>query len=125
MTLFDFMAVSKKDFDTFDTETDAEVTVCYIGHEDSDYEKFCNGVIRLVDVIEQTSDYVLRVSWSELIKRNIGIFQDFTKQYWKCQYEDDSEFIYQWICEINAYMAGYVPESFYKNLVELVGTLKK
>ena len=54
-------------------------------------------------------------------------FKQFTKDNWNdnCQYEDDiDEFIYQWIKEINLYMAGYVSDRFYPVLNKLVDSLE-
>ena len=125
MTLFEYLKMSENDFDTYDTEYDTSVTVCYIDEEDDDYDKFCNGIIKKVNVIKINGD-TLTVNWCELIKRNIDKFKEFTKEYWNpnCQYEDDiDEFIYQWINEINMYMAGYVSESFYSVLNKFINEL--
>lgn len=130
MKLFDFMKTTEVDYDTCDTVYDALVTVCWIDEDDEndDYDKFCIGIIKKVDV-EGYNEFseCLIVKWSELIENNMAKFKDFTNKYWResCQYEDDEdEFIYQWICEIQNYMAGYVSESFYRVLVEFVESLE-
>lgn len=130
MTLFDYMKVTMEDYDTYDTVYDAIVTVCWIdeSEENDNYEKFCIGIIKKVDV-ENASHCgeSVNVKWTELITNNMEKFREFTKKYWRddCQYEDDEdEFICQWIDEIQSYMAGYVSETFYKVLVELVGSLQ-
>jgi hypothetical protein len=118
--------MSESDYDTYDTKYDAEITVCYIDKECDEYDKFCNGIIQKVNVIKVNGD-VLIVNWSELIERNIEKFKEFTAKYWRedCQYEDDiDEFVYQWINEINQYIAGNVSESFYSKLNKLVENLK-
>lgn len=125
MTLYEILEIAENDFDTYDTVYDAEITVCWIGKENDNYDKFCNGIMKKVNVIKKVK-YGLTVDWSELIKRNMEKFKKFTKDNWmeNCQYEDDeNEFIYQWIKEINLYMAGYVSEGFYKKLVKLVEEL--
>ena len=125
MTLFEYLKMSENDFDTYDTEYDTSVTVCYIDEEDDDYDKFCNGIIKKVNVVKINGD-TLTVDWCELIKRNIDKFKEFTKEHWNpnCQYENDiDEFIYQWINEINMYMAGYVSESFYSVLNKFINEL--
>ena len=125
MTLYDYLKMSQNDYDTYDTEYDIGVTVCYIDEED-DYDKFCNGIIKKVNVVEINGD-TLTVDWCELIKRNMDKFKEFTSKNWyaSCQYEDDiDEFIYQWINEIHQYMAGYVSESFYSKLIEFVNSLE-
>lgn len=124
ITLYDFLRMSEKDYDTLDTEFDESVTVCWIDGEDDNYDKFCNEIIKKVNV-ERIAGEFLIVDWSGLIKRNIEEFKNFTYEHWICGYEDDiDEFIYQWIKEIHYYMAGYVSEDFYEDLVELVEKLK-
>jgi hypothetical protein len=124
-TLYDILNISEKDFDTYDTEFDTTVTVCWIDREKEDYDKFCNGITKKVNVIKKVGDGLL-VNWSDLIKRNMEKFRQFTQDNWSenCQYEDDEdEFVYQWIREIHLYMAGYVSERFYKKLVAFVEKL--
>ena len=125
-TLYDYINMAENDFDTYDVDYDAEVTVCHIYKEDDAYDKFCNGIIKKVNVVKINGDTLI-VNWSELIKRNIDKFKKFTAEHWyeNCQYEYDiDEFIYQWINEIHAYMAGYVSEDFYITLNEFVDSLK-
>lgn len=125
MTLYEYLEINECDIDTYDTEYDAEVTVCHIYEENDEYDKFCNGIIKKVNVVEINNNS-LTVNWSELIKRNIDKFKKFTAEHWydNCQYEDDiDEFIYQWISEIHQYMVGNVSEDFYSVLNEFVDSL--
>lgn len=125
ISLYDALRIAENDFDTYDTEYDIIVTVCWIDKEEDDYDKFCCGIMKKVNVIDKVSDGLL-VNWSEFIKRNMEKFRQFTKYNWseESQYEDDeNEFVYQWIKEIHYYMAGYVPDKFYKKLVVLVEEL--
>ena len=128
MTLYEYLKISEDDFDTYDTDYDAVVTVCYIADEDEadEYDKFCNGIIKKVNVIHVNDD-CLTVDWSRLIERNMDKFKAFTKEHWyaNCQYENDTdEFIYQWINEIHQYMAGNVSMSFYDELNKFVDSLE-
>lgn len=126
MTLYDYLRMSENDFDTYDTMYDAVITVCYIDEENDEYDKFCNGIIKKVNVIHIAEDCIT-VDWSALIERNMDKFKAFTKAHWResCQYEDDmNEFVYQWINEIHYYMAGYVDEDFYTELNKLVDSLE-
>lgn len=128
ITLYDYLKMSENDFDTYDTVYDAGVTVCYIADEDEtdEYDKFCNGIIKKVNVIHVNRD-ILVVDWTEMIKRNMDKFRAFTKKNWyeDCQYEDDEdEFIYQWINEIHQYIAGNVSIDFYIELNKLVDNLE-
>ena len=123
MTLYEYLQMAENDFDTYDTKYDAEVTVCHIYEEDDAYDKFCNGIIKKVDVIKINDD-TLTVNWSELIERNIDKFKWFAREHWIYDYEDDiDEFVYQWINEIHMYIAGYVSEDFYDVLNDFVDSL--
>lgn len=123
MTLYEYLKMSEADYDTYDTKYDAVVTVCFIDEENDEYDKFCNGIIKKVDVVKIGS-HGLTVNWSELVERNMDKFKEFTKAHWKYQYEDDiDDFVYQWINEIHMYMAGYVSEDFYSTLNEFVDSL--
>lgn len=123
MTLFEYLQMTECDYDTYDTKYDTGVTVCLIDEECDDYDRFCNGIIKKVDVVGVNDD-ILTVNWSELIERNMDKFKEFTAEHWRHQYEDDiDELVYQWINEIHAYMAGYVGESFYSVLNEFVDSL--
>ena len=125
MTLYEFMKMSECDYDTYDVDFDAVVTVC-LPEEDDDldvYGKFCFELIKKVDVVKVT-DTGLIVDWSGFIKRNIEQLREFADEYWYNNYaDDDDEFVYQWINEIHAYLAGYVSEDIYEKLVELVEIL--
>ena len=127
MKLYEIMKMSQNDYDTYDTVYDACVTVCYIDEEDEtkdSYYKFCTEIIKKVEVEEINGDS-LSVKWTELIENNMEKFRSFTEKHWNNTYEDDEEeFIYQWINEINAYLAGYVSEKFYDTLVKFVESLK-
>lgn len=126
MTLYEYLKMRENDFDTCDTVFDTGVTVCYIDKENDDYDKFCNGIIKKVDVIHINDDCPT-VNWYEMIERNMDKFKAFTREHWRedCQYEDDiDDFIYEWINEIDYYMAGYVSIDFYSVLNELVNSLE-
>lgn len=124
MTLYEYIQMTECDYDTYDTTYDAEVTVCHIYKENDNYDKFCNGIIKKVDVVKIYGDS-LTVNWCELIERNIDKFKWFAREYWAYDYEDDvDEFIYQWISEIHMYMAGYVSEDFYSVLNKFIDSLE-
>ena len=124
MTLYEYLQMAENDFDTYDTKYDASVTVCHIYEEDDNYDKFCNGIIKKVNVVEIHGD-ALTVNWCELVERNMDKFIWFAREYWAFDYEDDiDEFVYQWINEIHMYMSGYVSEDFYSVLNEFVDSLE-
>ena len=127
MKLYEIMKLTESDYDTYDTEYDACVTVCYIDKEDMEdsYDKFCIGIMEKVDVVRIIPSSHITCDWSKLIKDNMEKFKAFTEKHWRNTYEDDDEeFIYQWINEIHYYLAGYVSEDFYDTLVEFVNSLK-
>lgn len=124
MTVYELLMFKKDDFDTYDTTYDMGVTVCYIDKERDEYDKFCNGIIKKVEVKEMMKDCIV-ADWTDLIKRNMEKFKKFTMRHWAFTYENDmDEFIYQWIKEIHYYVAGYVSEDFYLALNEFVNTLE-
>lgn len=125
MTLFAYMDMHQEDIDTYDTEYDAVVTVCYMEEENAqdNYDRFCLDIIKKVEVDSAAHGNVI-VDWSGLIERNMEKFRAFTAKYWRYQYEDDDEeFVYQWIREINYYLAGYVGEDTYCVLNEFLQEL--
>ena len=77
-TLYNYINMAENDFDTYDVEYDAEVTVCHIYEENDEYDKFCNGIIKKVDVIKINGDSLI-VNWSELINRNMDKFREFSE----------------------------------------------
>lgn len=122
MTLYDYVELTKEDFDTSDKDFDAIVTVCHIGKENDNYDKFCNELMKKVEVLSKNGDS-LTVNWSSLISGNMENFRDFADEHWNIQYYDEDEFIYQWIKEFHSCLAGMVSDSFYATLVEFVETL--
>lgn len=122
-TLYQYLEEKKEDIDTYDTEYEAIVTVCWFDEEDDEYDKFCHNIMKKVNVIESNTHHLI-VDWCNLIKRNMDKFKKFTAEYWNNQYEDDEdEFIYQWINEIHLYIAGYVGENMYSILNKFIETL--
>jgi hypothetical protein len=126
MTLYEYLKMTERDFDTYDTKYDVGVTVCHIYEEDEcdEYDKFCNSIMKKVNVVKINAD-VLIVDWCELIERNLDRFKNFTEEYWKYKYDDDiDEFMCQWINEIHLYMAGYVDEYLYSVINNFIDTLE-
>ena len=128
MKLYDFIKMTEADYDTYDTVYDNGITVCFIEEdpENDAYDNFCIGIMKKVEM-EKCNGDILIVNWTKLVTENMSKFRTFTKEHWyeNRQYEDDEDnFIYAWINEIHAYMAGYVSEDFYETLVEFVETLE-
>ena len=130
ISIFDFLRIMKSDFDFVDTTLDASVTCCYIDadeYEETDwYEMFCNEIIKKVEVCEAITDCMVSAKWYEFIKHNKDAFETFMQTHWGIWYSPTKyfdEFAYQWINEIHNYMAGNVPDDFYKTLYEFAVTL--
>lgn len=125
MKLYDFMKLTETDYDTYDTVYDEGVTVCYIEEdtENDNYDKFCINIMKKAEMEKLNGD-ILIVNWTKLIKDNMEKFKEFSIKHWRFQYNDEDDFIYEWIKEIHMYMAGYVSEDFYDILVEFVATLE-
>lgn len=128
MKLYDFILENFADYDVYDNTFDHCVTVCMDEPtpEDDLYDKFMHEICKRVDVLDTTGaerDGVLTADWTGLIKRNEDKFREVMKSHWKSQYEDEDDFLYQWIRELHYYFAGYVPDSFYKTLYDFALTL--
>ena len=124
MTLREFLRVTEGDYDTYDTEYDAEVTCCWNDTINDNYDKFCDLIHQKVKVVRGGACNGLIVNWCELIRKNMDKFKAYTKENWRYQYDDEDEFIYQWICEIHLYLAGYVSDDSYAELVTLAENLE-
>lgn len=118
ISLYEFLELTEGTFDTCDTDFDITVTVDWVDTENDYYEKFCRGIVKLVDVKKKVRDNLV-CGWSEMIEHNMAIFKEFTKKNWTHQYEDDEdEFVYQWIREIHYWLAGCTSEPIYQDFVE-------
>ena len=131
MTLYEYMKVEQDCIDTYDNVYDAIVTVDYIeddeymeNPDDENYYKFSVEILKKVNVVKNVGDNLI-VNWNELISNNMEKFREFSSENWYEQYEDDDdEFVYQWIKEIHMYLAGYVGESTYGKMLDLLATIK-
>lgn len=124
MKLYDWLSIDKGCYDCYDTDYDISVTIDWIDSIDSDYERFAIELMKKVDIFDKVSDCILSCNWSKLIDDNKDKFADFANKHWSHTYSDPDEFKYQWIKELHYYVAGEVPEDFYKTLLEFVKTLQ-
>ena len=120
MNLYDWLKEKDNDYDTYDTVYDICVTVCvpYEGLYPEWYDKFCNFVLKHVDVVEGTSDYECIADWNKFIEDNIETFREITKETWNYM-PDDEDFNYEWISEIGKLLAGYGSEKTYHYLMDV------
>ena len=124
MTLYDFLKLVKADFDTYDTVFDIEVTACepYESSQENMewYDKYYNFILKHVEFVEKTGEYSCVANWYKFIKDNMETFRECANDMWKegTVPDDEDDFIYEWIEEINGWLAGYVSENEYKIFME-------
>ena len=126
MTLYDFILQEQGDFDTYDTVFDVCVTVCEPyeydeGEEKQYYDIFNDLIMKNVEVDYKKSDYECICKWNDFIEKNIETFRKAADDLWYHTPKNDDDLIYEWIKEINSWMAGYVSESVYKKFVTEYG----
>lgn len=128
MTLYDFIKVANNDYDTYDNVFDGVITVCSFDEEDEQsgdyYEKFRIGIMRFVEVVDNSATHWgIVCKWTDMIKQNLRIFGEFAEKYWhentyEAVKDDEDDFIYEWIEELQNWQAGALSESMYKEFVE-------
>lgn len=130
-TLYDFLKANPGDYDVWDTKFCNCITICFDDDEEyppeDDYDGFVLELTKKVKLVEKPANEkscVAVADWSEMIEKNFDKFKAFTKEYWWRDYSDKDKFIYKWIRELNAYVCGYVSESIYPHLLELIKTLE-
>lgn len=127
MNLYEYLkANNEDDIDTYDTAFDTSVCVCVDLNpiKPDNYDRFCLALIKRVKFVEAHNNS-LTCDWYSLINDNLEVFKQITKDYWVTDYSywvtdysDKDDFIYEWIKELNSYLAGYVDEKFYGVLVK-------
>lgn len=122
MTLYEFIKMENNDFDTYDTVFDVEVTVCVPYDKEKDwYDKFYNFIIKHVQFVEKLSSGECTADWYNFINENIKVFRQAANDMWRLDYiniDDDDDLIYEWIKEIEGWLAGYVSETEYRKFME-------
>lgn len=121
MTLYDFIVMENNDFDTYDTVYDAEVTVCVPCEKETDwYDKFYNFIIKRVMFVKKISDGECNADWSKFITDNLDLFREIANDMWNdgTVPDDDDDLVYEWIKEIEGWLAGYVSENEYQHFME-------
>ena len=129
VSLLDYLKKYPGDYDVWDNTFDMCVTVCSPDSEEKTaYDNFvaeiCDKVYMVYDGddIEETDNPV--ADWYGFIEKNMEKFRNFTGRYWACEYEDDDDYIEEWIVEINNLFAGYGSWKSYGNLAIFAKTLK-
>lgn len=133
MTILDYIMDNGKELcaDIWDDEYDTCVTVDISVEDEAEenYDRFCRKLLSKVEFVghvwswdldkyEETS---LIAKWSKFIGDNLKEFRDFSNKYWvKNNWEDDEDFVYEWIGQLHLYMAGYGTEEEYKNELSML-----
>lgn len=122
MTVYEYIKMNRCDYDVYDNEFDACITCCdcsedYGGEDDEFYYKFYTGIQKLANVVEIKKDWII-ADWSAMIRHNKAILEEYMYKNWKRDYEDEDDFIYEWIREFHLWGAGYVIESAYEDFVK-------
>ena len=114
MILYDFIVKNDADYDTYDDVYDASVTVSINTEPEDDYDEFCIGLSKLVEVKEINHWGDLICGWSDLISNNMSVFRKFANEHWiKGNYADKDDFICEWIKELHMLLAGYGEDGMY------------
>ena len=122
MTVYEYIKTSGCDYDVYDDEFDACITCCDCseddgGEDDEFYYRFYAGIQKLANVVEIKKDWII-ADWSAMIRHNKAILEEYMYKNWKRDYEDEDDFVYEWIREFHLWGAGYTNEITYKDFVE-------
>lgn len=123
MNLYDWLREKDNDYDTYDTVYDICVTVCVPYEVEENrmewYDKFCNFILKHVNVDEEINDFECIADWNDFIERYKDIFKMITAESWN-HMPDDEDFNYEWIKEINNLLTGYGSEKTYRYLMDIL-----
>ena len=122
MKISEFCKINNySDFDSYDTTYVGVVTVCtsedmFVNPEDN-YDKFCKFVYEQTDYVSGVKKDSIVCDWGGFVKRYNKVFKALMNDDWQVQYDDEDDFIHEWINEINLYLAGYSSEKYYEKLL--------
>ena len=105
--------------DTCDVSYDVIVTVDVdINDEQQDYyDKFVFKILNSVEVVDGGKGIM---NWEGFVKSYWDALKKFETLFWVNTYEDDDDFIYEWIHEIHMFLAGYTSETMYEEFCNRV-----
>lgn len=129
MTVYEYITIGGHDYDVYDEEFDTCITCCNCSEDDGDeddefYYRFYTGLMKLANVVKHCSndnapdETEIVADWSAMIRQNKPILEEYMYKNWKRDYEDEDDFIYEWIREFHLWGAGYTNEITYKDFVE-------
>lgn len=117
MTLYEFLKKNEDaDFDTYDVDYDVIITVSVDldGESEDNYGRFVRELLKMVEVVDYTCCGDPICDWGGFVERNIETFRRFANKHWyKGNYEDDEEFIAEWLDQFHLLIAGYENEDNY------------
>ena len=122
MKLIDYCrSVDFVDFDSYDNVYDVIVTICFdeetVDKPEDSFDRFVKYIVEHVDYIKGNGNYVI-CDWNGFVKAHEQVLRQYEHDCWRYNYDDDEdEFVYEWIREINLYLAGYISEAGYTDIV--------
>lgn len=128
MKLYDYMKLTQRDYDVYDDVYDTCVVCCWIDEDEANTpdEMFSIKLMKMVDIVVGSENGCqLTAKWSALIDQYVDLFRCFADKHWYETPDDDDDLKYEWVREIDAYMAGCVSEDFYPVLIELLEEIER
>lgn len=114
MTLYDLIKNTGSDYDTYDDVYDECITVSINLEPNDDYDEFCIALTKLIVVVDPEYYGHVICEWSNFIIKNMEVFREFSYKYWYKNYcEDEEDFVWEWMKELNLLLAGYGEDGKY------------
>jgi len=111
------------DFDVCDNVYDILYTFCWDKEMFStveEYNTFCKELFKRTEVEKFISSNHVCLKLTDMIKANVGLFKQYMIDHWRFQYDDESDFEYEWCKELLLFTCGYGSEGQYRSLREEV-----
>lgn len=132
MTLTEFFNDIKdtdldRDFDVGDDVFDTTVCCCspnpkpFSPTKKEPYDYFSDYIYDNVKIIKAMpdKDYVV-ADWTGFVNEHFDKLKDFSRLYWRGDYDDKDKFTYEWITEIHGWLAGEVNDQRYNDFLSVV-----
>ena len=132
MTLTEFFNDIKdtdldRDFDVGDDVFDVTVCCCspnpkpFSPTKKEPYDYFSDYIYDNVKIIKAMpdKDYVV-ADWTGFVNEHFDKLKEFSRQYWRNDYDDRDDFTYEWIIEIHGWLADGVNDQRYNDFLRVV-----
>lgn len=132
MTLSEFFKDIKdtdldRDFDVGDETFDVLVCCCspnpqpFSPTKKEPYDYFTDYIYDNVKIVNAKPDKDFVVAdWTGFVEERFDKLKEFSRQYWRGNYDDKDDFTYEWINEIHAWLAGNVCDENYNDFLRVV-----